>query len=83
MAKYRIEIKRSAAKEIKKINKEDLDLILSTINKLSVNPRPAGAIKLTGKDLYRIRAGNYRILYEIVDKLVLVTIVKVGHRREI
>lgn len=80
MAKYRIEIKRSAAKEIKKINKEDLDLILSTINKLSVNPRPVGAIKLTGKDLYRIRAGNYRILYEIFDKLVLVTIVKVGHR---
>lgn len=67
MAKYRIEIKRSAAKENKKINKEDLDLILSTINKLSVNPRPVGAIKLTGKDLYRIRAGNYRILYEIIE----------------
>ena len=76
MAKYRIEIKRSAAKEIKKINKEDLNIILSAINKLSTNPKPVGAIKLTGKDLYRIRAGNYRILYEIIDKSVLITIIK-------
>jgi mRNA interferase RelE/StbE len=83
MAKYRIEIKRSAAKEIKKIREPDLSLILSSIDKLGDNPRPQGAIKLTDKELYRIRVRNYRILYEVFDNLVLIVIVKVGHRRDI
>ena len=83
MAKYSIEIKRSAAREIKKLKKEDLKTVLNTIDKLANNPRPHGAIKLTGKDIYRIRAGNYRILYEIFDNLVLITIVKIGHRKAV
>jgi mRNA interferase RelE/StbE len=83
MAKYRLEIKRSAVKEIKKLQGEDLKRILSPIKNLQENPRPAGTIKLSSQDVYRIRVGEYRILYEIFDKLVLVTIVKVGHRKEI
>ena len=70
-------------KEIKKLHGKELKRILSSIENLQENPRPVGAIKLTGQEIYSLRVGEYRILYEIFDKLVLVTIVKVGHRREI
>ncbi len=83
MAKYSVEIKKSAVREIKKLSKDDLKKVLATINNLQDNPRPQGAVKLTVKEIYRIRAGNFRILYEIFDNLLLILIVKVGHRREV
>ena len=51
--------------------------------KLAVEPRPAGSEKLSGHDLYRVRQGSYRILYEIFDRGQSVTIIKIGHRREV
>ena len=50
---------------------------------LAEQPRPPGAEKLSGHDLYRVRQGNYRILYEIVDQDFTVTVIKIGHRREV
>jgi len=83
MEKYRIEIKRSAVKELKKYPSKDLKRILGKIGKLSDNPRPPDSKKLTGDEKYRIRYGNYRILYSIEDNILIVYVVKVGHRREI
>ena len=50
---------------------------------LAENPRPVGAEKLSGEDKYRVRQGNYRILYEIVDSDLIVTVVRIGNRREV
>ena len=83
MASFRIEFKKSAVKELHKISKKDLQKILSKIEQLSVEQRPFGSEKLTAKEQYRIRYGRYRILYSIVEKLQIVCIVKVAHRKEV
>ena len=83
MADYSIEIKKSAAKEIRKLPNEALKRVLSKIESLQSNPRPAGCKKLSGDEKYRIRVGVYRILYKIEEKKLIVYVVKVGHRREV
>ena len=57
--------------------------VVAKIKALASDPRPRGAEKLSGKEQYRLRQGAYRILYEIDDRDVIVTVVKVGHRREV
>jgi len=79
MAKYKIEIKRSAVKEIKKLPSEDLKRVLEKISSLSDNPRPIGCVKLSADEKYRICVGVYRILYEIKDRLLVIIVVKVAH----
>lgn len=83
MGKYRIEIKKSAVKELYSLPKKDLIKIIKKIKSLSEDPRPIGSIKLTGKEQYRVRQGNYRILYAIEDEQLVIYIVKIGHRKEI
>jgi len=83
MAKYRITIKKSAAKELEALPKKDLRRIIKRIRALADEPRPHGSQKLSGKKQYRIRQGDYRIVYSIEDKDSLVDIFKIGHRREI
>jgi mRNA interferase RelE/StbE len=83
MAKYKIEIKKSAVKEISNLPQKELLKILSKIESLADNPRPIGAIKLSGDDRYRLRVGIYRILYQIFDDRLIVIVVKVGHRKDI
>jgi mRNA interferase RelE/StbE len=80
MAKYRLEFRRSVAKDLRAIPKKDVRRILKRIEVLPDDPRPTGCEKLSGLERYRIRQGSYRILYEIVDDKLLITIVKVGHR---
>lgn len=82
MGKYRVEIKKAAVKEIKKLPSSDLKKILAVLESLSENPRPHGSVKLSGEEKYRIRCGDYRILYTIEDDVLVVYVVKVGHRRE-
>ena len=83
MAKYNLTIKKSAAKELQNISKKDLAKIIKRIQSLSENPRPAGSQKLSARQQYRIRQGNYRIVYSIDDKDFVVDVVKIGHRREV
>jgi mRNA interferase RelE/StbE len=83
MAKYKIEIKRSAVKEIKKLPQKDLKIVLSKISSLADNPRPDGCVKLSADEKYRIRIGNYRVLYEIRDMLLIVIVVKIAHRKDV
>ena len=82
MAKYNIEIKRSAHKEIEKLPKNDLKRVLAKIESLAENPRSFDCQKLSAQEKYRVRAGDYRILYSIEDNVLIVFIVKVAHRRE-
>ena len=83
MASYRIVFKKSVTKDLRPIPKQDVQRILKRIDSLADDPRPAGSEKLSGDEKYRIRQGNYRILYMIEDDIITVTIVKVGHRRNI
>ena len=83
MAKYKITIKKSAAKELEDIPKKELRKIIKRIQSLAQNPRAQRSQKLSGKEQYRVRQGDYRIVYSIEDKDRTIGIVKIGHRREI
>ena len=83
MALYRVIVKESVSKDLKKIPKKDVIRILSAIRALAENPRPAQSKKLSGQDRYRLRQGNYRILYSIEDDMLIVCVVKVGDRRDV
>ncbi|HDQ45125.1 MAG TPA: type II toxin-antitoxin system RelE/ParE family toxin [bacterium] len=83
MAKYKIEFKKSAVKELKPIPKKDLKIILSKINDLADNPRPNESVKLTSREQYKIRHGNYRILYSIEDDRLVISAVKTAHRKDV
>lgn len=82
MAKYKIKIRRSAAKEINKLPVKEIKRVLKIIDSLAEDPRPAGCSKLSNDDKYRMRFGVYRLLYEIHDDLLLIIIVKVAHRKD-
>jgi mRNA interferase RelE/StbE len=84
VASYRVEIKKSAVKELETLGgKKDRERIVERILSLATEPRPVGVEKLTDKEQYRLRQGNYRILYEIRDDLLLVVVIKVGDRKEV
>ena len=83
MAKYKIQIKSSAVKELNKLPKKDLKKVVLKIQALSEDPRPSGCEKLSGDEKYRIRHGNYRIVYAIQDEILVVYVVKIGHRKDI
>lgn len=84
MARYDVFIKPSALKELEAVDsKKDRQRIVRAIRSLAEDPRPAGCRKLSGRDKYRVRSGQYRIIYAVQDVILVVTIVKVGHRSEV
>jgi mRNA interferase RelE/StbE len=83
MAGFEILFKESVYKELKNIPKPDLKKILSKIELLANDPRPTGSQKLTGLELYRVRQGQYRIVYSIQENELLIHVVKVGHRKDV
>lgn len=84
MARYSIRIKRSARKELESIpTKADRQRIVSKIASLADNPRPPGSLKLSGRERYRLRQGRYRILYSIEDRVLVVQVVRIGHRKNV
>ena len=84
MASYKIEWKRSAAKELKRLPPEIIKRILTAVEALAEEPFPAGVKKLIGSHhTYRIREGSYRIIYNIVSDVVVIEIIKVGHRKDV
>ena len=83
MASYSVLLTRSAAKEIEDVPSKDRRRIIARIEALADEPRPIGVEKLSGAEQYRVRQGNYRILYQIEDAVLIVTVVRVGHRREV
>lgn len=83
MAKYRVTFKKSVSKDFRTIPKSDVKRILAKIDALAENPRQAGAIKLSGYKLYRVRQGLYRIIYEIRDNELVIQVIKVGHRSDV
>ena len=83
MGKYKIYIKPTAVKELKKIPKQDVSKIIEKIRSLSSNPRPPGCEKLSSDEKYRLRQGRYRIVYSIADDKLVVLVIKIGHRKNV
>jgi mRNA interferase RelE/StbE len=81
---YQIEFVKQAAKQFKTLPTQEQERLQAKIDALASEPRPVGVVKLVGEeDLYRIRVGDYRVIYVIQDDLLLILILKIGHRREV
>jgi mRNA interferase RelE/StbE len=80
MARYSLQFKRSVTKDLRSLPKKDVRRILKRIESLAGNPRPIGCEKLVEREIYRIRQGRYRVLYEILDDVLVVLVIKVGSR---
>ena len=84
MAAYRVEVVRSAYRDLDKLNPQVGNRIIVAIRSLALEPRPRQCTKLSGSESsYRLRVGDYRVLFEVDDNEKLVTVFAVGHRREI
>jgi len=83
MASYKIIVKKSVAKDLRSLPKKDIKRILSAVQSLADDPRPPQSKKLSGQERYRLRQGNYRILYSIEDEKLIICVVKVGNRRDV
>ncbi len=85
MAAYSLTIKSSAAKELQGVSdKTTLSRLIDKIKSLATQPRPSGSEKLAGgANLYRVRQGNFRVIYSVDDQSRVVDVVKVGHRRDV
>ncbi len=80
---YEVLISNRAERDLRRLPKNLFDRIISEVQALGANPRPHGAVKLSGsKNDYRIRVGDYRVLYEIADEIRIVRVLRVRHRRE-
>ena len=75
--------KRSVSRDLRRLPKRDVARILGRLNEIAEAPRGAGVEKLSGLERYRTLQGDYRIIYEIRDEVLVVLVVKVGHRREV
>lgn len=81
---YRVEFTAAAARQVKKLPRPARDRVVDAIAELGTEPRPHGAKKLVGEQAaWRIRIGDYRVIYEVVDSELIVTVVSAGHRREV
>ncbi len=81
---YRVEIAPAAKRQIKKLPTAVQQQIIRRLEDLAVEPRPTGIVKLKGSEsLYRVRLGDYRVVYEIQDAQLLILVVKVGHRSDV
>lgn len=83
MASYSIVVKAPAAKELDAVPRKELQRIIKKVGALATNPRTNGSEKLSGAERYRLRQGDYRIIYAIDDSVRQVIVVKIGHRRDV
>jgi mRNA interferase RelE/StbE len=81
--KFQIILPKSVQKELDRLPDDMASRILARLAGLEANPRPADVKKLKGRDAWRIRVGDYRVIYEIHDRVLQVIVITVGHRREI
>ncbi len=80
---YSIQITASAIKDYRKIPDREAKRINTVIDALAANPRPTGCKKLEGRDAFRVRVGDYRIIYEITDKILTVYVIRIRHRKDV
>lgn len=83
MASYRIEVSATAERQLRKLPHADLARVIDAVRSLAHDPRPRGCRKLQGyADIYRIRVGSYRVLYSVDGTRIIITVLKVAHRKD-
>ncbi len=80
---YTLQVERPARRSLAQLPNRDYRRVTAALAALRDTPRPPGCVKLTGSDLWRIRVGDYRVIYEIDDAAQVVTVIDVGHRRDV
>lgn len=84
MASYKVEWKRSAVKELRDLPKSAVERILKAVEQLSANPYPVGVRKLVGSEhTYRLREGDYRVIYTVTSSSLIIEVIRVGHRKDV
>ena len=84
MSRYTVEIARRAVKSIARLPRAEQQRVRAAIDLLADDPRPPGCVALVGEEsTYRVRVGDYRILYEVIDDRLVIQVVRVGHRRDV
>lgn len=84
MKKFKIELSATARRQLKRMDRKTARRIIAKIESLSTNPRPAGYIQIKSSDQrFRVRVGDYRIIYKIIDDALVILVVEIGHRSEI
>jgi mRNA interferase RelE/StbE len=82
--RYAVQVRPAALRQLRKLPRDALRRIQAATEALRDEPRPEGAAKLAGaRDLWRIRVGDFRVVYVIADDVLVVTVVRIGHRREV
>lgn len=81
--KYSVILSRSVRKQLERFSGDTERRILTKLSELESNPRPSGCKKLKNRDAWRVRIGDYRVIYEIHDKVLQVIVITIGHRREV
>ncbi len=80
---YKVELRRKAQRSLDKLPRGDFEAVVGAVKGLAKSPRPRGVEKIKTASLWRVRQGDYRVVYSIDDKQKLVTVVRIGHRREV
>jgi mRNA interferase RelE/StbE len=80
---YQVQIRKTAQKQLDKLPDDVAETLLDAIEALANNPRPNGYKNLKGRNGFRIRKGDYRIIYDIFDNILVIDVISVGHRRDI
>jgi mRNA interferase RelE/StbE len=81
--KYRLDITEAARRQLRRLDPSVQNRVLSAVHELADTPRPHGCLKMRGETSYRIRVGDYRIVYEIHDRIITVIVVGIGNRKDI
>ena len=80
---YTVTLRPSAARELRKLTIASRRIIAGVIDELGANPRPHGSKKLVGSELWRVRVGDYRIVYRLEDRELVVEVIRIAHRRDV
>jgi mRNA interferase RelE/StbE len=83
MPEYQIRITRTAQRQLDKLPDSIAGILIEAIHDLSTDPRPYGYKKLKGRQGYRIRKGNFRIIYDIFDKILVIEVIAIGNRKDV
>lgn len=83
MAEYQVLLSKSVQKQLDALPNAVVEVLIHALYELQTEPRPFGCKKLKGREAYRIRKGNYRIIYEIEDQQLIIQIIAIGHRKDI
>jgi mRNA interferase RelE/StbE len=83
MPTYSVSLSKTAVRQLDRLPEETAETILKAIHRLAENPRPHGVKKLKGREGYRIRRGDFRIIYDIYDRQLVIEVIAIGHRKDV